>query len=136
MSALAGEIAARRAPLDAIALLEAQAAADAGVTHSPLGATPWLYLSLDAAASIPAQHRVLVAAAVLPGDRRGDPAGNPFVRPATSSLPMMAAQALIDNIERTPLAAMTLVQVLRATELPPIARPARRVGVRDPAGGP
>jgi enoyl-CoA hydratase/carnithine racemase len=126
MSALAGEIAARRAPLDAIALLDAQRAADAGVTHSPLGSTPWLYLGLDAAASIPAQHRGQLLSwlrnRACPVIGAGEPAGNPFASACDVVVADDAeAQALIDNIERTPLAAMTLVQVLRATELLPIA---------------
>jgi len=127
MSALAGEIAARRVPLDAAALLEAQAAADAGVTHSPLGSTPWLYLSLDAAASIHAQHRrqlhSWLRSRACPVIGAGEPAGNPFASACDVVVADDAdAQALIDNIERTPLAAMTLVQVLRATELLPIAQ--------------
>jgi enoyl-CoA hydratase len=127
MSALAGEIPLRRAPLDPGALLEAQAAADGPVAHSPLGSTPWLYLSLDAAMSLPARQRTRllpwIRSRACPVLGAGEPTGNPFAAACDVVVADDAeAQALMDMIERTPLAAMTLVQVLRATEVLPIAQ--------------
>jgi enoyl-CoA hydratase/carnithine racemase len=53
----------------------------------------------------------------------GDASGNPLRAACDLVVADDAeAQMLIDNIERTPLAAMTLVQVLRATDLLPIAQ--------------
>jgi enoyl-CoA hydratase len=127
MSALAGEIASRRASLDAAALLEAQEAADGAVTHSPLGSMPWLYLGLDAVASLSARERTRllpwIRSRACPVIGAGEATGNPFADACDVVVADDAeAQALIVNIERTPLAAMTLVQVLRATELLPIAQ--------------
>ena len=135
MSALPGDVGSRgRLPLDSTALLDALHSADAGATHSPLGSTPWLYLDLDALASLPAQLR----SQLQPWIRRracpviglrvssgGDsPQGD---SPLATACDLVVAddaeaQMLIDNIERAPLAAMTLVQVLRATELLPITQ--------------
>ena len=54
MSALPGDVMSRgRLPVDSAALLDAIHSADAGATYSPLGSTPWLYLDLDALASLP-----------------------------------------------------------------------------------
>jgi enoyl-CoA hydratase len=129
MSARPGDIAPHgRAPLDAPALLDALRGSDAGAAHSPLGRTPWLYLHLDdAQAAFVQQGRRL-----LPWLRtRACPVIGLTESPAASGLAVACdvvvasdaeAQSLLDNIERTPLAAMTLVQVLRATELLPITQ--------------
>ena len=126
MSALAGEIETHRAPLDAAALLETQQAAES-TKHSPLGSTPWLYLAFDSAASLPeprlAQLITWTRSRACPVIGAGESNGNPVAAACDVVVSDDAeAQALIDNIERTPLAAMTLVQVLRATELLPIAQ--------------
>src|SRR5688572_2046756 len=140
MSALPGDVGPRgRLPLDSTALLDALHSADAGATYSPLGSTPWLYLDLDALASLPAlQSRRLqpwVRRRACPviglrgsfGDSpQGDsPPDSPPDSPLAAACDIVVpddaeAQMLIDNIERAPLAAMTLVQVLRATDLLPI----------------
>jgi enoyl-CoA hydratase/carnithine racemase len=126
MSALPGEVAARRTALGQAALLDVLGAGDAGVTHSPLGSTPWLYLELDAGSSLSTGHRrrllPWLRSRACPVIGAGDPA-NPLAAACDVVVPDDAeAQPLIDNIERTPIAAMTLVQVLRATELLPIAQ--------------
>jgi enoyl-CoA hydratase/carnithine racemase len=139
VSALPGDVASRsREPLDSAALFEALHSPGAGVSYSPLGSTPWVYLDLDALASLHARQRKRAlpwlrgrACPVigLRGDSlRGDsprdrPRGNPLA--AACDLVVACdgeAQALIDRIERAPLAAMTLVQVLRATEMVPITQ--------------
>ena len=132
MSALPGDVRSRgRLPVDSTALLDALHSADAGATYSPLGSTPWLYLDLDALASLPAlQSRRLqpwVRRRACPviglrGSFGDSPQGD---SPLAAACDLVVAddaeaQMLIDNIERAPLAAMTLVQVLRATELLPI----------------
>lgn len=128
MSARVGDIAARsRTPLDASALLDALRCADAGVEHSPLGTTPWLYLRLDTLASLPApeEERVLnwLAGRACPVIGLGlRCATDPYAAGCDVVVADDAdAQRLLDNIERTPLAAMTLVQVLRATARLPLA---------------
>jgi enoyl-CoA hydratase/carnithine racemase len=128
MSALPGDVmSGGRLPVDSTALLDALHSADAGTTYSPLGSTPWLYLDLDALASLPAlQSRRLqpwVRRRACPVIGAGDATGNPLA--AACDLVVAddsEAQMLIDNIERAPLAAMTLVQVLRATERLPITQ--------------
>ena len=131
MSALPGDVGSRgRPPLDSTALLDALHSADAGATYSPLGSTPWLYLDLDALASLPAlQSRRLqpwVRRRACPviglrGSFGDSPPDSPLAAACDIVVPDDAeAQMLIDNIERAPLAAMTLVQVLRATDLLPI----------------
>ena len=128
MSALPGDVRSRgRLPVDSAALLDALHSADAGATYSPLGSTPWLYLDLDALASLPAlQSRRLqpwVRRRACPVIGAGDATGNPLAAACDLVVADDAeAQMLIDNIERAPLAAMTLVQVLRATELLPITQ--------------
>ncbi len=127
MSALPGGIGSRRRPLDAAALLDALRSPDSGVTHSPLGSTPWLYLELDSFGALPAQYRrrlpQWVHSRACPVIGAGDGAGNPLGAACDLVVADDAeAQLLIDNIERTPLAAMTLVHVLRATELLPITQ--------------
>ena len=127
MSALPGEIGSRRRPLDSAALLDALRSPDSGVTHSPLGSTPWLYLELDSFGALPAQYRKRlpqwVHSRACPVIGAGDGAGNPLGAACDLVVADDAeAQLLIDNIERTPLAAMTLVHVLRATELLPITQ--------------
>lgn len=132
MSALPGDVGSRgRLPLDSTALLDALHSADPGATYSPLGSTPWLYLDLDALASVPAlQSRRLqpwVRRRACPviglrGSFGDSPQGD---SPLAAACDLVVAddaeaQMLIDNIERAPLAAMTLVQVLRTTELLPI----------------
>jgi len=100
--------------------------ADAGVTHSPLGATPWLYLRLDALASLAARDREAVCfwlrSRACPVIAAGESKGVETVAAVCDVIVAdeAHAQPLLDNIERTPLAAMTLVQVLRATELLPL----------------
>lgn len=134
MSARAGDVAARRrAPLEASALPEVLHSADAGVEHSPLGSTPWLYLRLDALRSAPTQdeRRVAKWLANRPcpviGLTEGLSGDSPhWDSPLAAACDVIVAddadaQPLLDNIERTPLAAMTLVQVLRATAQLPVA---------------
>ena len=132
MSALPGDVGSRgRLPLDSTALLDALHSADAGATYSPLGSTPWLYLDLDALASLPElqsrrlQPWVRRRACPVIGLRGsfGDSPQGDSPLPAACDIVVpddAEAQMLIDNIERAPLAAMTLVQVLRATDLLPI----------------
>jgi enoyl-CoA hydratase len=128
MSALPGEVRSRsRAPLDSAALLNALLSPDAGVAHSPLGSTPWLYVELDSLAALPVQYRKRLPqwlrSRACPVIAAGDAPGNPLRSACDLVVADDAeAQMLIDNIERTPLAAMTLVQVLRATDLLPIAQ--------------
>jgi enoyl-CoA hydratase len=128
MSALRGDVGSRgRVPVDSTALLDELHSADAGATYSPLGSTPWLYLDLDALASLPAlQSRQLqpwVRRRACPVIGAGDATDNPLAAACDLVVADDAeAQMLIDNIERAPLAAMTLVQVLRATELLPITQ--------------
>ena len=128
MSALPGDVMSRaRLPVDSAALLDAIHSADAGATYSPLGSTPWLYLDLEALASLPAlQSRRLqpwVRRRACPVIGSGDATGNPLAAACDLVVADDAeAQMLIDNIERAPLAAMTLVQVLRATELLPMTQ--------------
>ena len=134
MSALPGDVGSRgRLPVDSTALLDALHSADAGATYSPLGSTPWLYLDLDALASLPAlqsrrlQPWVRRRACPVIGLRGsfGDSPQRDSPLAAACDLVVAddaEAQMLIDNIERAPLAAMTLVQVLRATELLPITQ--------------
>ena len=134
MSALPGDVGSRgRLPVDSTALLDALHSADAGATYSPLGSTPWLYLDLDALASLPAQLRGQLQRWIrrracpvigLRGSFGDSPQGD---SPLAAACDLMVAddaeaQMLIENIERAPLAAMTLVQVLRATELLPITQ--------------
>jgi enoyl-CoA hydratase len=128
MSALPGDVGSRgRLPVDSTTLLDALHSADAGATYSPLGSTPWLYLDLDALASLPAQLRSQLQPWI---GRRACPvigAGEATDNPLAAACDLVVAddaeaQMLIDNIERAPLAAMTLVQVLRATELLPITQ--------------
>jgi enoyl-CoA hydratase len=127
MSARAGDVAARnRAPLGGAALLDALRAADAGVTHAPVGSTPWLYLRLDALRSVPPQDKPRLATWLgsrpCPVIGLVEPSGtDPYAAGCDAIVADDAgAQPLIDNIERTPLAAMTLVQVLRATAQLPV----------------
>ena len=85
MSALPGDVRSRgRLPVDSAALLDALHSADAGATYSPLGSTPWLYLDLDALASLPAQQRrrlqPWVRRRACPVIGAGDAAGNPLGR--------------------------------------------------------
>ena len=128
MSALPGDVMSRgRLPVDSAALLDAIHSADAGARYSPLGSTPWLYLDLEALASLPAlQSRRLqpwVRRRACPVIGAGDPTGNPLAAACDLvGADDAEAQMLIDNIERAPLAAMTLVQVLRATELLPMTQ--------------
>ena len=128
MSALPAEVGSRsRTPLDSAALLDLLRAPDAGVTHSPLGPTPWLYLKLDSLAALPVWYRKRLPqwarSRACPIIGAGAGAGNPLGAACDLVVADDAeAQVLMDNIERTPLAAMTLVQVLRATELLPIAQ--------------
>src|SRR5688572_9919034 len=128
MSALPGDVRSRgRRPVGSTALLDALHSADAGATYSPLGSTPWLYLDLGALAALPAQRRrelpPWIRRRACPVIGAGDATGNPLAAACDLVVADDAeAQMLIDNIERAPLAAMTLVQVLRATELLPITQ--------------
>jgi enoyl-CoA hydratase len=137
MSALPGDVGSRgRLPLDSTALLDALHSADAGATYSPLGSTPWLYLDLDALASVPAlqsrrlqpwvRRRACPVIGLRVSSGGDSPQGDsPPDSPLAAACDIVVAddaeaQMLIDNIERAPLAAMSLVQVLRATDLLPI----------------
>jgi len=134
MSALPGDVRSRgRRPVGSTALLDALHSADAGATYSPLGSAPWLYLDLGALAALPAQRRRELPPWIrrracpvigLRGSFGDSPQGD---SPLAAACDLVVAddaeaQMLIDNIERAPLAAMTLAQVLRATELLPITQ--------------
>ena len=98
-------------------------ALEGGVEHSPLGDTPWLYVQLDDEPEAEFEER---GRTLLPWLRtRACPVSGLSTRAAGHALAAACdvvvaddaeAQSLIDHILRMPLAAMTLVQVLRATE--------------------
>ena len=127
MSARPGaDVSRARAPLASSALFDAVRAFEGGVEHSPLGDTPWLYVQLDELeAEFEERRRTLLpwlrsrACPVIGLSTHA--AGHPLAAACDVLVADDAeAQSLIDHILRTPLAAMTLVQVLRATELLPL----------------
>jgi hypothetical protein len=128
MSARPGAVVPQaRPPLASSALLDAVRALEGGVEHSPLGDTPWLYVQLDdePEAEFEERSRTLLpwlrtrACPVIGLSTRA--AGHPLAAACDVVVADDAeAQSLIDHILRMPLAAMTLVQVLRVTELLPL----------------
>lgn len=115
-----------RTPFDAAELRQALATADAAVEYSPLGRHPWIYLDLVTTQSLSASEREGIASWL--GDRACPVIGlagsqHPDDIAAACDVVVTdddSAQSLIEIISRTPLAAMTSVQVLRAVERLPV----------------